>query len=60
MMKIFILPYYDMRFVKPLDEKLLHKILKKHKFILTVEDGCVIGGFGSSILEFINDINIQQ
>ena len=44
-----------MRFVKPLDEKLLHKILKKHKFILTVEDGCVIGGFGSAILEFIND-----
>ena len=47
--------HYDMRFVKPLDEKLLHKILKKHKFILTVEDGCVIGGFGSAILEFIND-----
>ncbi len=47
--------HYDMRFVKPLDEKLLHKILKKHKFILTVEDGCVLGGFGSAILEFIND-----
>ena len=47
--------HYDMRFVKPLDEKLLHKILKKHKFILTVEDGCVIGGFGSAVLEFIND-----
>jgi len=47
--------HYDMRFVKPLDEKLLHKILKKHKFILTVEDGCIIGGFGSAILEFIND-----
>jgi 1-deoxy-D-xylulose-5-phosphate synthase len=47
--------HYDMRFVKPLDEKLLHKILKKHKLILTVEDGCVIGGFGSAVLEFIND-----
>jgi len=47
--------HYDMRFVKPLDEKLLHKILKKHKFILTVEDGCVIGGFGSAIIEFISD-----
>mgnify|MGYP001363105504 FL=1 len=47
--------HYDMRFVKPLDEKLLHKILKKHKFILTVEDGCVVGGFGSAVLEFIND-----
>ena len=49
--------HYDMRFVKPLDEKLLHKILKKHKFILTVEDGCIIGGFGSAILEFMSENN---
>ena len=52
--------HYDMRFVKPLDEKLLHRILKKHKFILTVEDGCVIGGFGSAILEFISDNNYKN
>ena len=47
--------HYDMRFVKPLDEKLLHKVLKKHKLILTVEDGCIMGGFGSAVLEFMND-----
>ena len=52
--------HYDMRFVKPLDEKLLHRILEKHKFILTVEDGCVIGGFGSAILEFISDNNYKN
>ena len=52
--------HYDMRFVKPLDEKLLHRILKKHKFILTVEDGCVMGGFGSAILEFISDNNYKN
>ena len=45
--------HYDMRFVKPLDEKLLHKVMKKHKYILTVEDGCIIGGFGSAIIEFM-------
>ena len=52
--------HYDMRFVKPLDEKLLHKILKKHKFILTVEDGCIIGGFGSAILEFMSENNYSN
>ena len=52
--------HYDMRFVKPLDEKLLHHILKQHKFILTVEDGCVMGGFGSAILEFISDNNYKN
>ena len=49
-----------MRFVKPLDEKLLHHILEKHKFILTVEDGCIMGGFGSAILEFISDNNYKN
>ena len=47
--------HYDMRFVKPLDEALLHKIFSKFKRILTVEDGCVQGGFGSAILEFMAD-----
>ena len=50
---------YDMRFVKPLDEKLLHQIFKKHNKIITVEDGCVQGGFGSAILEFMADHNYQ-
>ena len=44
---------YDMRFVKPLDEKMLHEIFKKFKKIITVEDGCLMGGFGSAILEFM-------
>ncbi len=43
---------YDMRFVKPLDEELLHKIFKKYNTIITLEDGVVIGGFGSAITEF--------
>jgi len=45
--------HYDMRFVKPLDEKLLHLIFKKFKHIITIEDGCLQGGFGSAILEFM-------
>ncbi|MET2986287.1 1-deoxy-D-xylulose-5-phosphate synthase [Aureibaculum conchae] len=44
--------YYNMRFVKPLDEKLLHTILKKFDTIITVEDGTIVGGFGTAILEF--------
>jgi len=49
--------HYDMRFVKPIDQELLHRILKKYKFILTVEDGCVMGGFGSAVLEFMAENN---
>jgi len=44
--------HYDMRFVKPLDEELLHEVFKKFDRIVTVEDGTVVGGFGSAILEF--------
>ena len=47
--------HFDMRFVKPLDEELLHKVFKKYSKILTVEDGCLQGGFGSAILEFMAD-----
>ena len=47
--------HYDMRFVKPLDQKLLHKICGKFNTIITIEDGCLQGGFGSAILEFIAD-----
>ena len=42
-----------MRFVKPLDEELLHEIFAKYKYIITVEDGTIVGGFGSAILEFM-------
>ena len=45
--------HYDMRFVKPIDEEMLHQIFAKFDKIVTVEDGTVIGGFGSAILEFM-------
>ena len=44
--------HYDAKFVKPLDEKLLHEIFKKYEKIITVEDGVISGGFGSAVLEF--------
>ena len=47
--------HYDMRFVKPLDENLLHHIFKKHAKVVTVEDGTIVGGMGSAILEFMAD-----
>ena len=47
--------FYDMRFVKPIDEDLLHSIFKTTSSIITVEDGCVQGGFGSAVLEFMAD-----
>ena len=43
---------YDMRFIKPLDEHLLHTIFKKYSSIITIEDGVIAGGFGSAIAEF--------
>ncbi|MEM9897290.1 MAG: 1-deoxy-D-xylulose-5-phosphate synthase [Bacteroidota bacterium] len=46
---------YDMRFVKPLDEELLHQIFQQHKYLVTVEDGSLMGGFGSAIIEFMSD-----
>jgi 1-deoxy-D-xylulose-5-phosphate synthase len=46
--------HYDMRFVKPLDEEMLHEVFSKYSKIITVEDGTVVGGFGSAILEFMN------
>jgi 1-deoxy-D-xylulose-5-phosphate synthase len=45
--------HYDMRFVKPLDEEMLHEIFTRYTKVVTVEDGCVQGGFGSAILEFM-------
>lgn len=47
--------HYDMRFVKPLDEKALHSIFKNFSHVLTIEDGVLQGGFGSAILEFMAD-----
>ncbi|AYD46214.1 1-deoxy-D-xylulose-5-phosphate synthase [Arachidicoccus soli] len=49
--------HYDMRFVKPLDEELLHEVFAKYKKIITIEDGTVKGGFGSAVLEFMAENN---
>jgi len=43
------------RFIKPFDEVLLNKILKNHQYIVTMEDGTLIGGFGSGILEYVSE-----
>ncbi|MBO9199142.1 MULTISPECIES: 1-deoxy-D-xylulose-5-phosphate synthase [Niastella] len=51
--------HYDMRFVKPLDEALLHEVFSKYDKVLTVEDGTVTGGFGSAILEFMAQHNYK-
>jgi 1-deoxy-D-xylulose-5-phosphate synthase len=47
--------HYDMRFVKPIDEELLHKVFKQFKHVITVEDGSLTGGFGSAVVEFMCD-----
>ncbi|MFY0689622.1 MAG: 1-deoxy-D-xylulose-5-phosphate synthase [Cyclobacteriaceae bacterium] len=47
--------HYDMRFVKPLDTKLLDHIFSKYSHVITVEDGCLQGGFGSAVLEYMVD-----
>jgi 1-deoxy-D-xylulose-5-phosphate synthase len=47
--------HYDMRFVKPLDTELLHSVCNSYKRIVTVEDGCITGGFGTAVLEFMAD-----
>jgi 1-deoxy-D-xylulose-5-phosphate synthase len=51
--------HYDMRFAKPLDETLLHEVFRKFEKIITVEDGTVVGGFGSAVLEFMNENNYK-
>jgi 1-deoxy-D-xylulose-5-phosphate synthase len=45
--------HYDMRFVKPLDAEMMHEIFSKYKKIITVEDGTIVGGMGSAVLEFM-------
>ncbi|MCC8409557.1 1-deoxy-D-xylulose-5-phosphate synthase [Mucilaginibacter sp. UR6-1] len=47
--------HYDLRFVKPLDEALLHSVFQKFDKVITVEDGCLEGGMGSAVLEFMAD-----
>jgi len=52
--------HYDMKFVKPLDETLLHFIFKTYTSIVTIEDGTISGGFGSAILEFASTHNYKN
>jgi 1-deoxy-D-xylulose-5-phosphate synthase len=51
--------HYDMRFVKPIDELLLHEVFAKFKHVITIEDGCIMGGMGSAVLEFMADHGYQ-
>lgn len=47
--------HIDIRYLKPIDETLLHELFSKYKKIITVEDGTIIGGLGSAIIEFMSD-----
>ncbi len=47
--------HFDLRFVKPLLAEMLHQVFRQFKKILTVEDGCLMGGFGSAVIEFMVD-----
>jgi 1-deoxy-D-xylulose-5-phosphate synthase len=51
--------HYDVRFVKPLDEDLLHEVFQTYTKVLTVEDGTIVGGLGSAVAEFMVDHNYQ-
>jgi 1-deoxy-D-xylulose-5-phosphate synthase len=46
--------HYDMRFAKPLDEEMLHEVFARYSKIITIEDGTIVGGIGSAILEFMS------
>ncbi|HOI87750.1 MAG TPA: 1-deoxy-D-xylulose-5-phosphate synthase [Lentimicrobium sp.] len=52
--------HYDMRFLKPIDEQLLHDVFKKYNRIVTVEDGTISGGLGSAVLEFMAEHAYQS
>lgn len=47
--------HYDMRFVKPLDERLLQEVGQRFSRVITIEDGCIAGGFGSAVMEWMTD-----
>ena len=47
--------HYDLRFLKPLDEEMLHEVGKKFTQVITIEDGVIKGGMGSAVLEFMAD-----
>ncbi len=47
--------HYDMRFLKPIDKELLHEVGEKFKYVITIEDGTILGGMGSVVMEFMNE-----
>jgi 1-deoxy-D-xylulose-5-phosphate synthase len=49
--------HYDLRFIKPIDQDLLHSVGQKYSKILTIEDGVIHGGMASAVLEFMNENN---
>ena len=51
----YSLAHYDMRFAKPVDEELLHEVFGKFKQVITIEDGTIVGGMGSAVVEFMAD-----
>jgi 1-deoxy-D-xylulose-5-phosphate synthase len=55
----FNVSHYDLRFVKPLDKTLLHQIFTTYQNIVTIEDNCIKGGFGSAIIEFASTYNYK-
>ena len=52
--------HYDMRFVKPIDEAMLHEVFQNYDKVVTVEDATVVGGLGSAVLEFMNEHNYHS
>jgi len=55
----FLVAHFDARFIKPLDAEQLHHIFKNYSKIITVEDGTIVGGFGSAIIEFMTKHTYQ-
>ena len=51
----YSIAHYDMRFLKPIDQDLLHEVFKNHQNIITIEDGSIMGGLGSAVIEFMSD-----
>ena len=51
--------HFDMRFVKPLDESILHEVFGQYSRVITIEDGTILGGMGSAVLEFMSEHGYQ-
>jgi 1-deoxy-D-xylulose-5-phosphate synthase len=56
----FTAAHFDLRFIKPLDESILHDVFARFKKIITVEDGTIVGGFGSAVVEFMVQNNYSS